>query len=196
MPARRAALTGLAALAVLTSACTRSNAVAQDRGNGDRRYIAGAGTLRTVAAADRKAAPSVRGRLLDGAAFSLSSLRGTVVVLNFWGSWCGPCRAELPGLQGLATELRPRGVHVVGVNVRDSRAAAQAFLRTSAVAFPSLFDPAGRVALDFRGTLPPEAIPTTLVIDRSGRIAARGLGPLRFTQLAPVVLRVAAERPA
>ena len=98
------------------------------------------------------------------------------MVLNFWGSWCAPCRAEAPALAALAKHFWPRGVRFVGVDIQDSPAAAEAFERNFLISYPSLNDPGDQVALAFQSTVPPAGIPTTLVIDRTGRVAARIVG--------------------
>lgn len=164
---------------------------------------AGAGLLasgdergRAWGSAQRPAVPAFGGELLDGSAFSLSQLSGSVVVLNFWGSWCGPCRAEAPELEEVYQRTRDvdggAGVAFVGVNVKDQRPLAEAFVTNKGLSFPSLFDPGGAVALELRQT-PPNAIPSTLVLDRSHRVAAVWLGPVTAAQLEPVVIALAEE---
>jgi thiol-disulfide isomerase/thioredoxin len=98
-------------------------------------------------------------------------------VLNFWASWCGPCRAEQRALARASQELAPAGVRFVGVNVRDDRAAAAAYLSEFAVGYPSLYDRPGDF-VQALGVDAPPAPPTTLVVDADGRIAARVLGVL------------------
>jgi thiol-disulfide isomerase/thioredoxin len=107
----------------------------------------------------------------------LAALRGRPLVLNFWASWCGPCRAEQRGLERASRELAPAGVGFVGVNVRDDRAAAAAYLAEFAVSYPSLYDRPGDFVQALGADAPP-APPTTLVVDAEGRIAARVLGVL------------------
>ncbi len=109
-----------------------------------------------------------QGTLLhDGGHWSSASARGRVLVVNFWASWCGPCRAEQPGLTAVARAFRDRGVAFVGVNVQDSRPAARAYAEEFAIPYPSLFDPAAQTATE----LPAVALPTTFVLDRDGVIA-------------------------
>lgn len=182
-----AALLGCA----LSSCATGTDAVDQAAGSSNR-FVAGDGTVRTIAAAQRRPAPHVTGTLLDGRAFDLRDLRGNVVVINFWGSWCAPCRVEAPDLEAVYQQTARSGVRFVGVNVKDLRSSALAFERTFHVTFPSLYDRAGRVAQQFRDT-PPNAIPATMVIDRRGRVAALFRKSLRSDELLPVVQHVAAE---
>jgi thiol-disulfide isomerase/thioredoxin len=138
-------------------------------------------------AAERQVVPELRGRLLSGGQFDLADHRGKVVVVNVWGSWCAPCRAEAPHLQQVWTETQDRGVQFVGINVKDNDAAAKGFVRTYGITYPSLVDDDGRLLLMLRGSLPPEAIPSTIVIDRQGRIAARALGGITEQQLRRLV---------
>jgi peroxiredoxin len=142
----------------------------------------------------RPEAPAVSGTTVTGAHLSLSSYRGETVVLNFWGSWCAPCRAEAPALASLARQLQHSRVQFVGVDIRDEPDSAQAFMQTFNVGYPSLSDPNDQIALAFHSTVPPAAIPTTLVIDRDGRIAARIFGSASYEELKTVVDEVAGLR--
>ncbi|MFW6092175.1 MAG: TlpA family protein disulfide reductase, partial [Actinomycetota bacterium] len=108
---------------------------------------------------------------------------GEIVVLNVWGSWCPPCRKEAPALQAVHEDLADEGVRFVGVNTRDDEVAALAFEEEFGITYPSVVDPDGRRMLAFRDTLPPNAIPTTLVIDRDGEMAARVLGEITESSL-------------
>jgi peroxiredoxin len=142
-------------------------------------------------AGQRPEAPAVSGTTVTGAHLSLSSYRGDTVVLNFWGSWCAPCRAEAPALATLARQLQAKHVQFVGVDIRDEPDSAKAFMQTFNVGYPSLSDPNDQIALAFHSTVPPAAIPTTLVIDRDGRIAARIFGAASYEELKTVVDEVA-----
>ncbi len=135
------------------------------------------------------AVPQVTGTLLSGTKFTLAQYHGHVVVLNFWGSWCTPCRAEAPFLSRLAQHFTPRGVRFLGVDIRDSPATAAAFQRGFHIGYPSLNDPGDEVALDFRDTVPPAGIPTTLVIGRDGRITARVIGEVSYPGLRGLISR-------
>ncbi len=142
----------------------------------------------------RPEAPAVSGDTVTGAHLSLSSYRGDTVVLNFWGSWCPPCRAEAPALASLAHQLQSKHVRFLGIDIRDEPDSAQAFVQTFNVSYPSLSDPNDQIALAFHSTVPPAAIPTTLVIDRDGRIAARIFGAASYEELKSVVDEVAGLR--
>ncbi|MDQ2961420.1 MAG: TlpA family protein disulfide reductase [Candidatus Dormibacteraeota bacterium] len=119
-------------------------------------------------------APPLSGTSLTGATLSLSSLRGHPVVVDFWASWCGPCRQEQPDLNALVTKYAAQGVQFLGVDIRDDGANARAYVQEFKVAYPSLFDPASDAAAAFAVDAPP----TTLVIDSSGTIRLRELGTL------------------
>jgi peroxiredoxin len=142
----------------------------------------------------RPQAPPVSGTTVTGTHLSLSSYRGDTVVLNFWGSWCAPCRAEAPALASLARQLKADHVQFVGVDIRDEPVSARAFMQTFNVGYPSFSDPNDQIALAFHSTVPPAAIPTTLVIDRDGRIAARIFGAASYEELKSVVDEVAGLR--
>lgn len=142
----------------------------------------------------RSVLPPVTGESLlePGRELSTEAYRGQVVVLNVWGSWCGPCRAEAPALDQVAEASAPRGVQFLGIDVRDQRDAAADFVRDRGVVYPSIFDPPGRSLLVLRG-YPRNAVPSTIVLDRSHRVAAVFLTAVLASDLQPVVDRVAAE---
>ena len=154
-------------------------------------FVAGDGTVQVIDPADRKAAPALSGKTLTGDTFTLADHVGSVVVLNVWGSWCSPCRKEAPELQAAYTRLTTEAagkVAFVGVNTRDNDPGpAIAFERGFRVTYPSVYDPSGRQLLGFANSLPAMAIPSTLVIDAKGRVAARILGATTATTLVDVV---------
>lgn len=160
-------------LIALVAACGAS-------GTGDKGYVGADGIITLLPPDERRAVEGeVSGETLDGESWSLADQRGKVVVLNVWGTWCPPCRKEAPVLSDAARQLQPDGVVFMGINTRDSSPAqGRAFERSFDVAYPSLFDPDGRTLLSFRGTITPNAIPSTLVIDRDGKVAASVLGEI------------------
>lgn len=141
----------------------------------------------------RVAAPALSGKLISGADLNLSDWRGNVIVVNVWGSWCAPCRAEAPGLKAVSDESRAKGVLFVGFDSRDNDAAAASFERTYGITYPSFRDTDGTLVLRFAGLVPISAVPSTVVIDRDYRIAARVIGPVSYTTLSDLVNTVAAE---
>jgi thiol-disulfide isomerase/thioredoxin len=191
MPMPRVAIIAVAAL-VLAAGCSDGQ-VRRSGDGGQTRYIEGTGAITTVPVGDREPAPDFGGPLLDGGEFDLAEARGDVVVLNVWGSWCPPCRKEAPDLQAVAESLAADGVRFVGINTRDNPTDARAFQAEFGVTYPSVVDTDGARMLAFRDTLPPAAIPTTLVIDRQGRVAARVLGAITETSLRDLIGDVIAE---
>ena len=160
--------------------------------SGDQGYVAGRGVITTLGVADRKAPGPVAGTTIEGRRVSLSDYSGKVVVVNVWGSWCAPCRAEAPMLAAAARDLAAHGVVFLGIDSRDpSTAAAQAFVRRFDVPYPSIYDQQGRTLLSFRGTLTPNSVPSTVVIDTDGRVAASVLGQVTRTTLYDLVDEVA-----
>jgi thiol-disulfide isomerase/thioredoxin len=189
MPARRR--TPALVAAALLAGSVLSGCSQQVGSSGDQGFVAGNGIIKTLPAAQRKAPGDVSGESLDGKPLALSDFRGKVVVLNVWGSWCGPCRAEAPMLSAAARDLSHKGVQFLGINSRNpERAAPRAFVRRYDVPYPSIYDPDGRTLLAFQGTLPPNAIPSTVVIDRQGRVAASVLGEITRTTLYDLVAEV------
>lgn len=142
---------------------------------------------------DRVAAPVLRGEALDGSPLDVSALRGKVVVLNFWASWCAPCRAESKNLVAVAAQTKASGVAFVGVNIKDDRGAARHFDDVHGVTYPSLFDQQGLSLLRFR-SLVPQQPPTTLLLDRQGRIAGRFIQGLTEAELSGPVQVLAKEQ--
>ncbi|MBP2349443.1 thiol-disulfide isomerase/thioredoxin [Kribbella aluminosa] len=159
----------------LVAGCSSGQQAAQNR-QGQAGFVSGNGNVSVFAAADRKTAPELTGKTLDDKTWTLSEQKGKVVVLNVWGSWCPPCRKEAPELVAAAKELGP-SVQFVGLNTRDlDPAPAKKFVQEFGVQYPNVYDPNGRALLRFRGQISPAAIPTTLVIDKFGKVAGRVVG--------------------
>jgi peroxiredoxin len=173
---------GLAAAALALAGCT----------SGPPSTTAASGG-RLLAAADRTNAPDLRGDLLAGGTFDLADHKGDVVVVNFWASWCSPCWAEADDLERTYQSTKDRGVAFVGVDIRDQPDHATAFVRKHSVSYPTIFDPPGRVALGFDVSL--TAIPSTVLIDRAGRVAMVISGAVLSDTLEPLVTQLVAESP-
>ncbi|MFE5188722.1 TlpA family protein disulfide reductase [Streptomyces sp. NPDC056628] len=187
------ALTSVAAAALTLSACSSGGT---SGGGGDTHFVAGGNGVDTVKRGERAAAPTLSGATVDGEQLSTADFKGKVLVVNVWGSWCPPCRAEAKNFQTVHSDLKDQGVQFVGINTRDtSTTPAKAFEKEFGVTYPSLYDPTGKQMLRFgKGTLNPQAIPSTLVIDRDGRIAARALMPLGEDTLRDMIKPVLAEK--
>ncbi|MGW6198488.1 TlpA family protein disulfide reductase [Kribbella sp. NPDC055110] len=171
----RRAVVLVAGLLLAVTACSSGQQAAQNR-QGQSGFVSGNGNVSTFAAADRKPAPELTGKTLDGTTWTLSEQTGKVVVLNVWGSWCPPCRKEAPELVAASKELGA-SVQFIGLNTRDlDPAPAKKFVQEFGVPFPSIYDPNGKALLRFRGQISPKAIPTTLVIDKNGKVAGRVVG--------------------
>ncbi|MER6712097.1 MULTISPECIES: TlpA disulfide reductase family protein [unclassified Streptomyces] len=193
-PRRATLLTAGAAAAALTlSACSSGGT---SSGGGDTNFVLGKDGIATADKGERADAPDLSGKTIDGKQLDVADYKGKVVVVNVWGSWCPPCRAEAPGFEKVWKDLKGKGVQFVGINTRDtSTGPALAFEKAYGVTYPSLYDPTGKLMLRFkRGTLNPQAIPSTLVFDREGRIAARSLQALSEEKLRKMIAPVLAEK--
>jgi peroxiredoxin len=189
---RRALTAVLASAALLTGCSTGANAVDVSNG-GEFRFVAATPAGEVIPEAERDAAPDFGGTLLGGGDWSSDALDGQVAVLNFWGSWCAPCRVETPQFQEVYAEVRDEGVEFLGLNVKEpDEQFGQAFVDTQGIEFPSLYDPAGEVALAFRD-YPANAIPSTIVLDREGRVAAVYTGEVAQDDLRAVLDRLLGE---
>lgn len=179
---RRFATTGVAlvaASALLLTGCTSDPLAEQFREGSGKNYIAGDGTISEFAESQRGEAIEFSGETTDGGTFDSADVLGDVTVVNFWYAGCAPCRAEAPILDGVSQEFEGEGVSFVGVNVRDQPGTAASFEEAYGVTYPSILDvESGTAQLAFAGPVPPAAVPTTIVLDQEGRVAARVLGQL------------------
>jgi thiol-disulfide isomerase/thioredoxin len=188
--AAAAVIVAVVLVAIGTAGCAGGDIGADTPGSSGQSFVGHSYESTFYDVGDRPVAPTVAGSTISGQKLSLASYRGDTIVLNFWGSWCAPCRAEAPALGQLARKLAPKGVKFVGVDIRDQPDSAEAFMQTFNVGYPSLKDPGDEIALEFHSTVPPAAIPTTLIIDRSGRIAARIFGASTYAQLQFLISKV------
>ena len=177
------ALIGLViAGSVLLTACSGDDPLAAQAGNsGGKNYIAGDGSVMELSIDERDETVEFTGQTFDGETISNASLDGPALV-NFWYASCAPCRVEAPDLAELSDEYADE-VTFVGVNVRDAADTAAAFERTFNIDYPSLEGRDGKVLLDFADYVPPQAVPTTLILDDDGRVAARVLGAVERSTL-------------
>jgi thiol-disulfide isomerase/thioredoxin len=144
------------------------------------------------AAGHRALVPDFSGTTLTGAKVTFAGYRGKVVVLNFWGSWCGPCRSEGPALAALSARYQGSGVSFLGVDVHDSPANAVAFARDVGIKYPSLNDPSYAVALTLGNAVPISGTPTTVVVDPTGHVAGAVFGPVTYSVLNSLLSKVTA----
>jgi thiol-disulfide isomerase/thioredoxin len=180
--------------ALVVSACGGGEA---SGGGGRTNYVAGDVGISTVPQGDRQPPNELKGETLDGSRLDVADLRGKVVVINIWGSWCPPCRAEAPSFRKVAKETRARGVEFVGINTRDNeRGPAIAFEKDYGIEYPSFYDPHGKLILNGfpKGSLNPQTIPSTIVLDRDGKIAARALKALDEEELRDMIEPLIAEQ--
>jgi peroxiredoxin len=160
----------------LLAGCSSDPLAAQYRNGDNKQYIAGDGTVTEISEENRGAEIDFTGTTQDGTTVKSSDYLGQVLVLNFWYAGCAPCRAEAPALQTLNAKYTGNGATFLGVNVRDQAATAVAFDTSFGITYNSVIDTDGAVQLALSGQVAPDAVPTTLVIDKKGRVAARILG--------------------
>ena len=187
-----------AAALLLVGACGEDpNSVAAQAKSGSRKgYISGDGSVEKVAVDQRRQPVRLSGTTVDGKPLSLADYRNSVVVVNVWGSWCGPCEAEAPELKKAWSSLSGPGrpVKFVGIDFREDPQRGLAAQRRHGLGYPSLSDESGVLILGLQGKAP--TVPTTLVLDRAGRIAARVSGPITASTLTGLVEDTLAESAA
>ena len=146
-----------------------------------------------IPAARRPPAPVISGTTLTGQHLNIAAWRGHIVVINFWGSWCVPCRTEAPVLRRVAGDTRILGVRFAGIDIREEPAAGLAFESLYHIPYPSISDPDDLIAARF-GAAAPTATPSTYIIDGRGRIAWAWFGAATYSQLELAVTEVAPLR--
>ena len=184
----------LAATLILVS-CARTGADEQTQNAGQVGYPTVPRNLTRISPDQRQVLPTVSGPALgSNQTISTQDYRGKVVVINVWGSWCPPCRKEAPDLQAASVETKDVA-QFVGITSKDyDPAPAEAFVRSFKITYPSIYDPTGKVLLAFAGELPPSAIPSTMIIDREGRLAVRVLSEVSKITLVDMINDVANGR--
>lgn len=157
-------------------------------------YVDGDNNQVVYAAGHRPLAPDFTATSLTGSPIKLASYRGQVVVLNFWGSWCAPCRAEGPTLAVLSEQYRSRGVSFLGDDVGDTTANALAFTHDIGITYPSVSDPGYAVVQDFSRVASVAFTPTTVVIDKTGHIAGLVIGAVNYQAMTTILHDAAASQ--
>ena len=180
--------------AALLAAVVLAGSCSGDGGSADETIRLADGTGVFIAVDRRDVAPVLRGVSLTGETVDTGLFRGGALVLNIWGSWCPPCIKEQPELGRAAQDSSALGTRFVGLNVRDSREDALAHVKRFGVTYPSLFDNTQRLQAKFR-RIPAQTIPTTIVIDREGRVASYLFGATTYDEIMRIIRRVAEESP-
>ncbi|MDH6121306.1 TlpA disulfide reductase family protein [Kitasatospora sp. GAS204B] len=191
---RLAALLTAAAAVLTLAGCSSTGS----GGSGDAQagFVTGTSGFDTVPTASRKPAPAIAGKDLEGQQVGLSDYAGKIVVVNIWGSWCSPCREEAKGLEQSYEKYKDQGVQFLGINTRDTDPTnARQFEVNQGISYPSIYDPDGTQILKFpKGSLNPQSVPTTMVIDRQGRLAARAMKPMSVYDLDTMLTPLLAEQ--
>lgn len=193
--ARGLAVSCVAVLALVAGCGTGQDSSSQ---GGEFTFVSPGGKTRLFyPSAERGRLDGLHGESLlhPGQKIRLSDFPNQVVVLNVWGSWCGPCRAEADDLQAVQSQLGDQGVQVLGIDVRDDRSSASDFVRNHGVTYPSIYSPSGRALLALDG-FPRSTVPATVVLDRQHRVAAIYLTEITKEGLLPKVRSIAGEQPA
>lgn len=179
-------------LVALVAALSLVGCSTSEPSSGATGYITGDGVVTVVDPEDRSDAPDLEGTTLAGEVIELVDYRGEVVVINVWASWCPPCRAEAPDLVAAARQLPETAF--IGINTRESNAsAAESFVRDQRIPYDSIYDEDGSALLAFHGLLSPSSLPSTMVIDRAGRVAALVLGTVDTSTVVGLVEDVTRE---
>ncbi|MEJ7634599.1 TlpA disulfide reductase family protein [Aeromicrobium sp.] len=181
-PGARARVAAAVGILALVAACGGEG---KDR-NTDG-FVSGDGTITKVDVADRKKAPVLEGDGIDGKPLSTADFADKTIVVNVWGPWCAPCRAEASDLKLVSEEYADKGVQFVGILNRSDRDTALAFNRTKDITYPSFDDQGGSLELKFVDSLPTQAIPTTWIIDDEGRVAVRIMDEVSASTLANLI---------
>ena len=185
---------GVAVIALGLSGCSSDPLAEQYREGSNKNYIAGDGSVTEINLENRGDVITFSGTTETGATVSSADYLGNVLVVNFWYAGCAPCRAEAPDLEQVYTETAPSGVNFLGVNVRDQAATIDSFNVRFGITYPSIIDQDGQAQLAFAAQVPPNAVPTTLILDSEGRVAARILGQLKDPSiLSTLITDIAAE---
>ncbi|MFD2027319.1 TlpA family protein disulfide reductase [Promicromonospora aerolata] len=188
---RRRAIAALAVgLATVVAGCAAPSGASQVA---DQGFVSGDGSVRTWDPGDRDGPVRVAGTDFEGVEIDTDEWAADALVLNTWYAACPPCRAEAADLASMAEELESDGVRFLGINTEDEAPTAQAFERTFDVPYPSIEDHTGRVVADLNGVVPLQAVPTTVVVDGDGMVAARVIGQIDRSTLETLVKDVLAE---
>jgi thiol-disulfide isomerase/thioredoxin len=186
MNARSALLAAALSAALVVTGCTSST------GSGTYRFSGATKVGKLIPVPDRKPAGDVQAPLLDGkGTYRLGADKGKVVVVNFWATWCAPCRVESPQLDLLYRSVRNKGVTIVGIDTKDRPSQAKSFVADNKISYPIAYDEQGKSIITL-GNIPSD-LPFTVLIDRGGRVAAVYLGALTPKDLQAPLAALRAE---
>lgn len=180
---RKLSLLLVGLLVLLVSGCTSGGGTSINESS----YVAGDGVVTLIKKSDRKAAPKISGESISGNMVSIES--GKAALINVWASWCSPCRAEAPTLEELSKKYP--SVQFAGLLTRDSKDSANAFIKRFDITFPTIAD--DKILLGFRSSLPVAAIPTTFLLDKQGKVAARISGEVTYSAVSKILEELSKE---
>ena len=181
----------LVASALVLTACGTGHDAVNGSSAGQYRFIKATSHGHVTAPSQRKPAADVHGTLIEGGSDQLADHRGNVVLINFWATWCAPCVIESPMLEGVYQQVHSAGVDFVGIDVKDERQAAEAFIADKHMTYPMIYDETAKTALQLG--VPIGGLPVTVLIDRAGRVAAVYIGAVHQTDISAALHQLAAE---
>ena len=170
------------AAAGLAAAGTLAGCSSGAGGSSSVGYVNVAPGVAQIEKADRVDAPQLSGTTIAGKAYT-TSYQGHVTVINVWGSWCTACREEAPSFSEAAQKFAAKGVQFVGIDTLDNDAGAAAYDSQFGISYPSLADPDQTLVLDLKSLIPSEGVPSTLIVDSSGKVAVRAIGGITEPEL-------------
>jgi peroxiredoxin len=179
------------ASALLLSACGTGHDAVNGSSAGQYRFVNATNHGHVISPSQRKPAASVHGSLIDGGSYQLADHRGKVVLINYWATWCAPCVIESPMLEGVYQQVHNAGVDFVGIDVKDERQAAEAFIADKHMTYPMIYDEPAKTALQLG--VPTGGLPVTVLIDRAGRVAAVYIGQVHQPDISAALRQLAAE---
>ncbi|MFN2518068.1 MAG: TlpA family protein disulfide reductase [Jatrophihabitantaceae bacterium] len=184
-------LAGVALAALVLAGCAGRDAVHQGAGD-TYSFVTGTALGQTYPVADRRKAGSFTGTLLSGRTLTLEQSAGRVVVINFWATWCGPCTTETPQFDLVYRGYKAKGVDFIGIDTKDIRSKAEAFVRDNNISYPIVFDEKSETALRL-GRIPALAFPFTVIVDKHARVAVVYLNKLAAKDLQRLLDKLLAE---
>ena len=174
-------------VALLILAITLTGCSGGGTSSSEESFVSGDGSTTFIKISDRKIAPAITGMTLSGNQYTYT--KDKVAVVNVWASWCAPCRAEAPTLAALANKYSD--VAFIGILTRDNPATAEAFQRRFKLPYPTIIDDS--ILIGFKGSLPANAIPSTVILDKNGKVAARISGTVTVAALSELIEKVSKE---